>query len=44
MCIRDSINLDKNGKCIRENDAMGDPECGFTLGDMIGAYIPVECE
>ena len=37
------INLDKNGKCIRENDAMGDPECGFTLGDMIGAYIPVEC-
>ena len=37
------INLDKNGKCIRENDAIGDPECGFTLGDMIGAYIPVEC-
>ena len=30
------INLDKNGKCIRKNDRFFDPECGFTLGDMIG--------
>ena len=37
------INLDKNGKCIRKNDALGDPECGFTLGDMISGYIPVTC-
>ena len=37
------INLDKNGKCIRKNDALGDPECGFTLGDMISGYIPVRC-
>ena len=37
------INLDKNGQCIRKNDRLGDPECGFTLGDMIGAYIPIKC-
>ena len=37
------INLDKNGQCIRKNDRLGDPECGFTLGDMIGAYIPIRC-
>lgn len=38
------INLDKNGNCLRRNDALGDPGCGFTLGDMIGTYIPVQCK
>ena len=38
------INLDKNGKCLRKYDSLGDPECGFTLGDMIGPYIPVKCK
>jgi hypothetical protein len=38
------INLDKNGKCIRKKDRLGDPECGFTLGDMIGPYMPIKCK
>ena len=38
------INLDLNGKCLRQNDTLGDPECGFTLGDMIGPYIPIKCK
>lgn len=39
----DFFNLDNQGRCVRKNDTIGDPECGFTLGDMISNYTPINC-